>query len=323
MFLWASLSCCRILYLGYDSNTFSMLLVVKICSLVPHLLTTVDVGTVFSISFISYHSSVILISIRVLDSSLYKFIILKFAFELCPIFYLQITSSRSFIFDPLSIVRSTSKWEKPITIFLVISPLPIIILFWIVVVCSITIFHLILPRTLIYNLPSPCIHKCTLTMLFTLPKLPSIKEIVLLEKVLSSAMIFFVLKFTSIYISIWKSYLSSLYTKLNIGYWTYLLNIWFSYSRSNFITLWHCILWLTNIFFSVNICFRLVSLLVLQLFLSILQWLSWCGCFGLLYLIFRWRLQQVFFGRKSICSNWCFILESVCRRSIGNVGHWT
>lgn len=132
-----------------------MLFVIEIPSLISHFSRQTVIWTLFAISLVIFHWTVVLVSIWVFYSTIYKLIVLKSPLELSSICRFQITTTWSLIFSPLTIVYSTLKSKETSTLFLLIFPLTIVILLRRVNIISISMFHTILPAPLIDNLSCP------------------------------------------------------------------------------------------------------------------------------------------------------------------------
>ena len=322
MCLLVRLHYCRILFLCYYKCTFSVFFVVIVASFVSHFLSVMDVGALFSISPVSEHSSIVFVSIGIFDSPLNKLIILKSSLKLSSIFGLEITPSRSSIPCPLAIIRPSSKWEKPISIFFVINPIPIIVLIRIVVVCSISTFHLVFPFSLIYDFPSSRIEKNATSMLFPIMELSFIGQIGLFEVVLSFSIVPLVKKFSGVFISIWKGYWDTTFrSELDIIYLCYFFYISLSYCWSHLVPLWNAALDVFGTFFSDYVPSGFLIRLISWRFFYILEGLSGrCRLEGL-NLIFGGTLKELFFGWECVGGDGGFVLEAVGRRAVGDVGH--
>lgn len=299
-----------------------MFFVIVVASFVPHFLSVVDVGALLSISPVSEHRTIVLISIGIFDSPLHKLIILKFPLKLSSIFGLEITPSRSSIPRPLAIIRPSSKWEKPISMFFVIDPIPIIVLIRIVIVCSTSIFHLVLPFSLVYHFPSSCIEKNAMPMLFPIMELSFVGQVGLLEIVLSFSIVLFVKKFSSVFISIWKGYWNTTFrSELDVVYLCYFFYIPLSYCWSHLVSLWNAALDVFGTFFSDYVPSWLLICLISWWFFYILEGLSGSCWLERLNLIFGGTLKQLFFGWEGVGSDGGFVLKAVGGRAVGYVGH--
>jgi hypothetical protein len=62
-------------------------------SLVPNFGGNIYVGTICTVSFVVSHCSIVLITVRVLNSPIQKLVVFKFSLEFSPVSQLEISSS--------------------------------------------------------------------------------------------------------------------------------------------------------------------------------------------------------------------------------------
>lgn len=132
--------------------TFPVFLVVNISSFISHFGRQTIIWAFLAISKIIFHRTVVLVSIWIFDGSVYEFILLKSTLELCSILQLQISTTLGFIFEPLTIIYPTIKGKETCTLFLLVFPFAIVILFRWVYIVPIPTFQAIIPATFIHYL---------------------------------------------------------------------------------------------------------------------------------------------------------------------------
>lgn len=166
-----------------------MLLVVKPSPLVPYLGGRLHVRPILSSPTIILHLARVLVPVGVLHEPTHELVVLEGAFELSATMQLETTLALAFVLGPSAVVNASLEGVNPSPMLLIIHPLSIVVLILIIGVPSLSIFHAVLPTTLINGLFGVHVDEHAVAVLLALQKLALIAQILGFEGVEALAVV--------------------------------------------------------------------------------------------------------------------------------------
>lgn len=166
-----------------------MLLVVEPSPLVSYLGGRLHVRPILSSPTIILHLARVLVPVGVLHKPTHELVVLEGAFELSAAVQLEAALALTFVFCPSTVVNASLEGVNSSPMFLIIDPLSIVVLILIVGVPSLSVFHAILPATLINGLFGVQVDEHAVAVLFALQKLALIAQILGFEGVEALAVV--------------------------------------------------------------------------------------------------------------------------------------